>query len=273
MICAHGGDGAKAAPNTVEGHKHAVAAGFRCSEVDVALTSDGRLVSVHTRELSALLPNSQADTTHLTWSQIRALRYPQGEHVPLLDDVLAAVAGHVDLVVLDVKLPSDADDALVQRMVDAVSEVLVRVRCESGNCTTVWSKHDAWVRAFKARHAHTPAGFIVNEPVGGTESDVQRLQRATRVAEAEVVGAVWLVLDAGLVETLHSMVRVGMVRLVVRGPVNNAGQVRVRLHGQRAAHDSADTGQRRRCGHYQLPASRAAGHEALGTAVWPAGMT
>lgn len=213
LICAHGGDGAKAAPNTVEGHKHAITAGFRCSEVDVALTSDGRLVSVHARELS-LLGAQQTDSTQLTWSQIRALHYPEGESVPLLDDVLAAVSGHVDLVILDVKVPDTADDALLQRMLDAVDGVLARVHCASSNCTTVWSKHDAWVRAFKARHAQTPAGFIVNEPAEGSESNAQRLQRATRVAEAEVVGAVWSVLDAGFVEALHSMVRRRVERLV-----------------------------------------------------------
>lgn len=160
IICAHGGDGAKAAPNTVEGHTHAVAAGFRCSEVDVAMTSDGHLVSVHARELSTLLPpgsqHNPADTTRLTWPEIRALHYPRGERVPLVEDVLTAVSGRVDLVVLDVKLPDDADDALVQRMVDAVGGLLARARCGGSNCTTVWSKHDAWVRAFKARHAQIP---------------------------------------------------------------------------------------------------------------------
>ena len=191
----------------------------------MALTSDGRLVSVHARELQTLLP-AQADTTQLTWPQIRALHYPRGEHVPLLDDVLEAVSSRVDRVVLDVKLPDNAEDALVQQMVHAMGDVLTRVRCEGGNCTTVWSKHDTWVRAFKAQHPQTPVGFIVGEPQRGSESDAERLQRATRVAEAEVVGAVWSVLDAGLVETLHHAVCTPCrcTAWVVRPPVPRAAR-------------------------------------------------
>lgn len=236
LICAHGGDGAKAAPNTVEGHKHAVAAGFRCSEVDVALTSDGHLVSVHARELQTLLP-PHADTTQLTWPQIRALHYPKGEHVPLLDDVLAAVSGRVDRVVLDVKLPDTADDALVQRMVAAVGDVLARVRCKLGNCTTVWSKHDAWVRAFKRRHAQTPVGFIVGESSAGSETDAQRFERATRMAEAEVVGTVWSVLDTGLVDMLHTTVCVRTLHAAGCVHDDVAGAPGVWLYSQRVAHD------------------------------------
>lgn len=37
LVCAHGGDGSHASPNTVEGHQHAINAGFRCSEVQMVL--------------------------------------------------------------------------------------------------------------------------------------------------------------------------------------------------------------------------------------------
>ena len=56
LICAHGGDaaGAGAPPNTIRAFQAAVKNGFRCVEVDVALSMDGHPVVLHSRELEQL---------------------------------------------------------------------------------------------------------------------------------------------------------------------------------------------------------------------------
>lgn len=152
-------------------------------------------------------------TSHTTpRSDIQALQYPHGERIPLVSNILTTVSHNVDLVVLDVKVPDNADTHMITRMHTAIRDLLsTHVRCEQArNCTTVWSKHDGFVRAYKAHDPGTPVGFIVGEPHGvdGQETDEQRVGRCTRIREAEVVGAVWSVLDAPLVATLHGTVRV-----------------------------------------------------------------
>ena len=65
LVCAHGGDGSGGAPpKTLEAFQAALDAGVPGVEVDVAATSDGRLVVLHPRDLAQLLSPGGGPAQH-----------------------------------------------------------------------------------------------------------------------------------------------------------------------------------------------------------------
>ena len=108
--------------NTLAGFKHAVALGVPAIELDARLTADKRVIVFHDHSL-ARLTGEPHDTSDLTWDQIAKLRirrhvpmgvapsgasvfkdYQTEERIPLLEEVLAEVAGDV---VVNVELKLD----------------------------------------------------------------------------------------------------------------------------------------------------------------------
>lgn len=83
---AHRGGNETATENSLEAFAHAYALGFRYLETDVHLTRDGVLVAFHDTDLSRLTgrPDRIED---LSAAEIRAMRLPDGGHIPTLADL------------------------------------------------------------------------------------------------------------------------------------------------------------------------------------------
>lgn len=109
--------------NTLAGFRRAVALGVPAVELDVRLTADRRAVCVHDSDLERLT-GERADVGQLTWDRVSRLelrrelpmgiradgsdviaRYGRTERIPLLEEVIAEVAG---ALVLNVELKLSA---------------------------------------------------------------------------------------------------------------------------------------------------------------------
>lgn len=107
--------------NTLAGFRRAVALGVPAVELDVRLTADRRAVCVHDADLRRLT-GLAADVGDLTWDQVHRLelrrelpmgiradgsqafaRYERPERIPLLEEVLAEIAGKA-LINVELKL-------------------------------------------------------------------------------------------------------------------------------------------------------------------------
>lgn len=121
LVCAHGGDTSGGAPaNSLEAFQAALQRGVPCLEVDVARTSDGRLVVLHPRDLAQLLRHAgqpseasdageAADEQQLpqvgdySWEQLAALSWPGGQRVGAAEEVLQLAVPAAQHITLDVK--------------------------------------------------------------------------------------------------------------------------------------------------------------------------
>ena len=75
--------------NTMTAFGNAVRLGYTHLETDVHLTRDGRLVAFHDRVLDRV-SNVRGRIRDLPWAQVESVVIGNGEHVPLLTDVLDA---------------------------------------------------------------------------------------------------------------------------------------------------------------------------------------
>ncbi|WP_076259102.1 glycerophosphodiester phosphodiesterase [Intrasporangium flavum] len=75
--------------NTMTAFGNAVDLGYTHLETDVHLTADGRLVAFHDTRLDRVTDRAGL-IADLTWEQVRAATLGEGEHVPLLTEVLDA---------------------------------------------------------------------------------------------------------------------------------------------------------------------------------------
>lgn len=91
--------------NTLTAFRHAVELGYTHLETDVHLTRDGRLVAFHDDRLERVT-DGRGLIRELPWAQVREARFPNGETVPLLTEVLDALPG-VNLNI-DLKSPGTA---------------------------------------------------------------------------------------------------------------------------------------------------------------------
>lgn len=91
--------------NTLTAFRNAVDLGYTHLETDVHLTRDGRLVAFHDDRLDRVT-DRHGLLRELTWEEIARSRFPSGEGVPLLTDVLDALPGvHLNI---DLKSPGTA---------------------------------------------------------------------------------------------------------------------------------------------------------------------
>ena len=91
--------------NTLTAFRHAVDLGYTHLETDVHLTRDGQLVAFHDDRLDRVT-DGHGLLRELTRDEIARARFPSGEGVPLLTDVLDALPG-VRLNI-DLKAPGTA---------------------------------------------------------------------------------------------------------------------------------------------------------------------
>lgn len=78
--------------NTLTAFRNAADLGYTHIETDVHLTRDGRLVAFHDERLDRVTDRTGL-IRDLTWEQVSRARFPGGETVPLLTEVLDALPG------------------------------------------------------------------------------------------------------------------------------------------------------------------------------------
>jgi glycerophosphoryl diester phosphodiesterase len=91
--------------NTLTAFRRAVDLGYTHVETDVHLTRDGRLVAFHDERLDRVTDRPGL-LGELTWEEIGRARFPSGEGVPLLTDVIDALPG--TRLNIDLKSPGTA---------------------------------------------------------------------------------------------------------------------------------------------------------------------
>ena len=110
-VIAHRGASGHAVENSLESFRKAAELGADGVELDIHATRDGRIVVFH----DFSLPGGEA-VAELESAEVRRHRLPNGEPVPLLEEVLAAIPGLA--VWIEVKGLDQAWDESLLRIID-----------------------------------------------------------------------------------------------------------------------------------------------------------
>jgi glycerophosphoryl diester phosphodiesterase len=97
MVVGHRGAAGLAIENSMAAFQQALTLGVDAVEMDIRLTSDGQIILWHDDSLSRLGDDRQI--SDLTAAQCRALQLEDGQPIPMLEDVLEALAGRVALCI------------------------------------------------------------------------------------------------------------------------------------------------------------------------------
>jgi len=200
LVCAHGGDSAKAPPNTEAAYRLALDSQVDCMEIDVSRTLDGVLVTLHDRDLQAMHGNPAVQVGHFTFSQIKEVnpgqKYSEKFHkqqVLTLEAALQYVAPHVKQVIIDAKAgPPNYEDG----MAADIHSVVKNVDCH--NCV-MWAKADRIVQDYMRLSLDPDSvGYVVmKDKVTGKVSDPLRMKGAS------IVGAFHGIISTKLAKTVH----------------------------------------------------------------------
>lgn len=71
LVCAHGGDSSRAAPNTMDAYRLAVHSRVDCIEIDVSRSLDTTLFALHDRDLQRMTGNSTAKVGFMSSKEVR----------------------------------------------------------------------------------------------------------------------------------------------------------------------------------------------------------
>ena len=96
-VVGHRGAAGLLPENTLKGFRHAILLGVDYVECDVHLTRDGHLVVMHDNTVDRTTDGHGA-IRDLMLARVRSLDAGDGEHVPLLDEVLELIKGQVRLL-------------------------------------------------------------------------------------------------------------------------------------------------------------------------------
>ncbi|KAG9457057.1 hypothetical protein H6P81_001565 [Aristolochia fimbriata] len=198
LVCAHGGDASKAAPNTMDAYRAAILNHVDCIEIDVSRSLDGVLFPLHDRDLQRMSGNVSAKVGYLSQSQIRSLDASAGfqqeysQEVPSAEDALLTISKSVKQVILDVKV----GPPLYEKGLAAdVLSLIAKTRCE--NCL-VWAKSDLLGRDVIKLSPGVPVGYIVMiEPSTGVRSNLLRMR------DAKVAGVYHPLIDEKLMSIMR----------------------------------------------------------------------
>nr|XP_010912674.1 glycerophosphodiester phosphodiesterase GDPD4 isoform X4 [Elaeis guineensis] len=134
LVCAHGGDSSKAAPNTMEAYRIALDARVDCMEIDVSRSSDGVLFALHDRDLQRMSGNSSSKVGYLSKNEIKELdagfqlsQEFQKQEVPTVEDALALISNSVKQVILDAKVgPPSYEKSLAKDILSVVGYTVMK---------------------------------------------------------------------------------------------------------------------------------------------------
>jgi glycerophosphoryl diester phosphodiesterase len=105
-IMGHRGAAASEPENTLRSIRTALAMGVAAVEIDVQLTKDGELAVIHDGTVDRTT-NGKGAVKDFTLAELKGLDAGQGEAIPSLAEVVAAVAGRAHLVI-ELKHPEAA---------------------------------------------------------------------------------------------------------------------------------------------------------------------
>lgn len=179
-IAAHRGASARALENTLAAMHRAVADGADGAEFDVHATADGALVVHHDPDLPGFGPIARC-----TLNEVRRHRLANGEPVPTLADVLAALPDRTAYVELKA-LPPECDEQLLATL-DAAS---------APSRLAVHSFDHRIIARLRQRRPTLATGALQAsyplDPLG-----------AARAAGAQALWQHWELIDATLVRLAH----------------------------------------------------------------------
>ena len=203
LVCAHGGDTARHAPNTLAAFRSAIEAGARCVEVDASLSLDAVPVAIHQREFRRMVGDASADVGFAKLDKITkldaALGLPRSVSranatVSTLKEVVLEIAPLVETLIVDVKTSNRHRNV---KTAGGVSIVLRNARC--ANCV-VWSKADSVTN--NVMNSCREAGVVGGEVLLNDTAQAIRegMHRPFRLKAAGALAVHHAMLDEDLVE-------------------------------------------------------------------------
>ncbi|HYR48506.1 MAG TPA: glycerophosphodiester phosphodiesterase family protein [Candidatus Polarisedimenticolia bacterium] len=189
LLGGHRGNPAQHPENTMRSFRSAITAGCDLIECDVHLSSDGRLMVIHDHSLERTTNGSGLVRDH-TAAELRRLNAGEGEHIPLLQEVVELAIGKVGLVIEIKQVPIQypgLEEKLVAmlRQLGAVSE-----------CAVV-SFHHPSIRQLREMEPKLQLGILE----GARPIDPARMMRE---AGADVYSPHWGATDPQVVKEIHS---------------------------------------------------------------------
>ena len=167
----------------------AIKAGCDLIECDVHLSSDGRLVVIHDHTLDRTT-NGQGLVRDHTAAELRKLDAGEGEHIPLLHDVIELALGRVGLVIEIKQLPITYD-GLEEKLVNMLRQLGAVQEC------AVVSFHHPAIKKLREMEPRLQLGILE----GARPLDPARMLKE---AGADVFSPHWGAMDRGLVEQVHA---------------------------------------------------------------------
>jgi glycerophosphoryl diester phosphodiesterase len=169
--------------------RSAIAAGCDLIECDVHLSADGRLVVIHDHTLERTTNGHGLVRDHSA-AELRKLDAGDGEHIPLLHDVIELALGKVGLVIEIKQLPI-VYEGLEEKLVNMLRQLGAIEEC------AVISFHHPAIRKLRDLDSKLQLGILeVSRPL-----DPARLMRE---AGADVFSPHWAAMDPELVSQVHA---------------------------------------------------------------------
>lgn len=162
-IVAHRGASAVAPENTLAAFRRALDEGADAIELDVRLTSDGKIVVIHDPTLRRTT-NGRGSVASSTLAELRTLdagfwfepRFV-GERIPTLEEVLELVPSSVGI---NVELKSGREKRGALELADRCGRIIVGAKREPS--VLVSSFHYGVIAHLKKRHPSIPAGILLH---------------------------------------------------------------------------------------------------------------
>lgn len=134
--------------NTLSAFKEAISHGYSI-EFDINILKDGTVVVFHDPNLKRCFQIDK-DLSDLNYEDIKDLRYPSGDHIPLLTEVLAFVEGKVNLLI----------ELKPHGNVKALSSTFMKIMDTYDGVFAAFSFHPLVVYYLKKHHPYVIRGQI-----------------------------------------------------------------------------------------------------------------
>lgn len=169
--------------------RSAIDAGCDLIECDVHLSSDGRLVVIHDHTLERTTNGHGLVRDH-TAAELRKLDAGEGEHIPLLHDVIELALGKVGLVIEIKQLPI-VYEGLEEKLVNMLRQLGAVEEC------AVISFHHPAIRKLRGLDSRLQLGILeVSRPLEPA--------KLMRDAGADVFSPHWAAMDPDVVSQVHA---------------------------------------------------------------------
>jgi glycerophosphoryl diester phosphodiesterase len=189
LLGGHRGNPAQCPENTMKSFRSAIAAGCDLIECDVHLSSDSRLVVIHDHTLERTTNGHGLVRDHSA-AELRKLDAGEGEHIPLLQDVIELALGKVGLVIEIKQLPI-VYEGLEEKLLNMLRQLGAVEEC------AIISFHHPSIRKLRDLEPRLQLGILE----GSRPLDPARLMRE---AGADVFSPHWAAMDRETVTQVHS---------------------------------------------------------------------